>query len=366
MLRLPVCLQLLGVVLVCAGVCLAAWPAGGGSPLTGINPLYAAVFCFSMLFPALDTILKERVFRWAGERSSAARAARPRPRPSICACRALCPAACALLAPAAGHLSTPPAPAYLLPSCSRRQARQQLGTDLDLFVVNSVGSLAQALFVFLMLPMLTAARGMRAADLPAYLADGAPAAGGGFERGAGLEGRVKAAVLLPGAWHGSWDAAGCCVLLADCRGRAPASRQRRLGLLPRADPLLRQRLLRGAAAAGALRPAQPGLQRVRWAAARVLPAHAGDGGLTGAESREAALPGSCPAQAAPPGVTPCAESPAPAACSAAALELIRQAGNVAMSLTMSAIVPVTILAFTVGWAGLGLTAGQPCCSFTLA
>lgn len=36
-----------------------------------------------------------------------------------------------------------------------------------------MGSLAQALFVFLMLPMLTAARGMRAADLPAYLADGA-------------------------------------------------------------------------------------------------------------------------------------------------------------------------------------------------
>lgn len=93
---------------------------------------------------------------------------------------------------------------------------------------------------------------------------------------------------------------------------------------------------------------------------RVLTAHcacAGGGGLTGAESREPALPGSCPAQAAPPGVTPCAESPAPAAASAAALELIRQAGNVAMSLTMSAIVPVTILAFTVGWAGLGLTAG---------
>lgn len=58
--------QLLGVTLVCAGVCLAAWPAGGGSPLAGINPLYAGVFCFSMLFPALDTIFKERVFRWAG------------------------------------------------------------------------------------------------------------------------------------------------------------------------------------------------------------------------------------------------------------------------------------------------------------
>lgn len=56
-------MQLLGVTLVCTGVCLAAWPAGGGSPLSGISPLYAAVFCFSMLFPALDTIFKERVFR---------------------------------------------------------------------------------------------------------------------------------------------------------------------------------------------------------------------------------------------------------------------------------------------------------------
>lgn len=172
--------QLLGVTLVCAGVCLAAWPAGGGSPLAGINPLYAGVFCFSMLFPALDTIFKERVFR---------------------------------------------------------EARQQLGTDLDLFVVNSVGSLAQALFVFLMLPMLTAARGMRAADLPAYLADGWA------------------------CFRGLTPSCG-----SDCSG-AP--------LLPVLYVLLNL------------------------------------------------------------------------AFNVSALELIRQAGNVAMSLTMSAIVPVTILAFTI-------------------
>lgn len=172
--------QLLGVTLVCTGVCLAAWPAGGGSPLSGISPLYAAVFCFSMLFPALDTIFKERVFR---------------------------------------------------------QARQQLGTDLDLFVVNSVGSLAQALFVFLMLPLLTAARGMQAADLPAYLADGWA------------------------CFRGLTPSCG-----SDCSG-AP--------LLPVLYVLLNL------------------------------------------------------------------------AFNVSALELIRQAGNVAMSLTMSAIVPFTILAFTV-------------------
>lgn len=54
----------------------------------------------------------------------------------------------------------------------------------------------------------------------------------------------------------------------------------------------------------------------------------------------------------PPGWRPRAACPAPLlAPPLAALELIRQAGNVAMSLTMSAIVPVTILAFTVGGAG---------------
>ena len=29
----------------------------------GISPLYASIFVISMLFPALDTIYKERVFR---------------------------------------------------------------------------------------------------------------------------------------------------------------------------------------------------------------------------------------------------------------------------------------------------------------
>lgn len=107
--------QVLGVGLVMGGVCLAAWPQGGGSPLDGINPMYAAIFVVSMLFPALDTLLKERVFRLA---------------------------------------------------------RVKLGTDLDLFVCNSFGSLSQCVFVFLLLPAMTAIRGMSMRDLPGYLAEG--------------------------------------------------------------------------------------------------------------------------------------------------------------------------------------------------
>lgn len=56
--------QLLGVAMVVGGVCLAGWPSDPStSPLRGIDPMYAGIFVFSMLFPALDTILKERVFR---------------------------------------------------------------------------------------------------------------------------------------------------------------------------------------------------------------------------------------------------------------------------------------------------------------
>jgi drug/metabolite transporter (DMT)-like permease len=115
--------QIWGVTLVVSGVALAAWPstatAAAPSILANINPMYAIIFVVSMLFPALDTILKESVFRkW------------------------------------------------------REQLSDGSGRDLDLFILNSFGSLAQAGFVFMLLPAITAARGMAVADLPSYLAAG--------------------------------------------------------------------------------------------------------------------------------------------------------------------------------------------------
>ena len=112
---LPASPQLLGVSLVMCGVGVAAWPQGGGSPLdgeqrqprallkpcqtavpcrchqrsqlkhalaacsvavhraclpAGISPFYAGIFVISMVFPALDTIFKERVFRSASQSGS--------------------------------------------------------------------------------------------------------------------------------------------------------------------------------------------------------------------------------------------------------------------------------------------------------
>ena len=53
-----------------------------------------------------------------------------------------------------------------------RQARAELKENLDLFVVNSIGSLGQSFFVFLLLPIMTALRGMSITELPGYLAQG--------------------------------------------------------------------------------------------------------------------------------------------------------------------------------------------------
>ncbi|KAG2444719.1 hypothetical protein HXX76_001463 [Chlamydomonas incerta] len=48
-------------------------------------------------------------------------------------------------------------------------AAQKLGRPLDIFVVNSFGSLAQAFFVLLLLPITTALKGIALSDLPAHL-----------------------------------------------------------------------------------------------------------------------------------------------------------------------------------------------------
>ncbi|KAK9843738.1 hypothetical protein WJX81_004492 [Elliptochloris bilobata] len=110
--------EMAGAALVIAGVCTAAWPSGDGpSVFTQLSPLYTGIFVSSMLFPALASIFKEKIFT---------------------------------------------------------EAKQKLGgKQLDLFVVNSFGSGAQAVCVFLLLPFLASLRGISFSELPAYLTEGA-------------------------------------------------------------------------------------------------------------------------------------------------------------------------------------------------
>ena len=46
------------------------------------------------------------------------------------------------------------------------------GQSLDIFVVNSFGSGAQALGVLLLLPLLVSSRGLSLSELPQYVGDG--------------------------------------------------------------------------------------------------------------------------------------------------------------------------------------------------
>ena len=156
---LPRPLQFSGVFLVMAGVCLAAWPSGGGSPLEGIPLLYAAVFVVSM-------VRQEACQAWVQ---------------GGCVCRA----GTSLLPTRNAAPQAFPALDTLLKERVFRQARATLGVDLDLFVVNSVGSLAQCAFVFLLLPAMTSLRGLTLAQLPGYLADGAAARGPAGRSGQG-------------------------------------------------------------------------------------------------------------------------------------------------------------------------------------
>lgn len=60
----PVSAQVLGVMLVVFGVTAAAWPGAGSSVFMNMDVASVLIYCVSMLFPALDSILKERLFRW--------------------------------------------------------------------------------------------------------------------------------------------------------------------------------------------------------------------------------------------------------------------------------------------------------------
>ena len=78
--------------------------------------MYAAIFVGSMFFPALATIFKERIFASAKKRLN--------------------------------------------------------GQSLDLFVVNSFGSAAQAVFIFLLLPVMSSLQGIPLSQLPFYIKQG--------------------------------------------------------------------------------------------------------------------------------------------------------------------------------------------------
>jgi drug/metabolite transporter (DMT)-like permease len=111
--------QLIGVALVGMGVVAAAWPSSGklsASILSGVDPKYVWLFILSMLFPAFDTVLKEQLF-----------------------------------------------------ASSRRDLG---GENVDLFVVNSFGSLSQGLFILAAFPMLTSMAGLSIQQLPGYLYQG--------------------------------------------------------------------------------------------------------------------------------------------------------------------------------------------------
>lgn len=85
-------------------------------PHLQVSLMYSIVYIVSMFFPALSAIFKERIFSEASEKLG--------------------------------------------------------GQKLDLFAVNSFGSASQALFVFLLLPVLSSLRGIAFQELPQYLTAG--------------------------------------------------------------------------------------------------------------------------------------------------------------------------------------------------
>lgn len=81
-----------------------------------VDYLFVGIYVLSMLFPAISAIFKEKIFGDAKEKLN--------------------------------------------------------GRTLDLFAVNSFGSAAQAVFVLLLLPVLSSLRGIPIAELPSYLQEG--------------------------------------------------------------------------------------------------------------------------------------------------------------------------------------------------
>jgi drug/metabolite transporter (DMT)-like permease len=59
-------MQIIGVLAVLAGVAVASWPSGSSAAAAAaaeIEPLYLLLCIVSFAFPALATIIKERIFK---------------------------------------------------------------------------------------------------------------------------------------------------------------------------------------------------------------------------------------------------------------------------------------------------------------
>ncbi|WIA35800.1 hypothetical protein OEZ86_004189 [Tetradesmus obliquus] len=113
--------QILGVLAVLAGVAVASWPSGSSAAAAAaaaeIQPLHLLLCVVSFAFPALATIIKERIFKDAARRLGS-------------------------------------------------------GQQLDVLVVNSYCSTAQAGFLLLLLPLTCHLKGLSLPELPAYLQSG--------------------------------------------------------------------------------------------------------------------------------------------------------------------------------------------------
>eukprot|EP01025_Chloroclados_australasicus_P031646 TRINITY_DN3198_c0_g1_i1.p1 TRINITY_DN3198_c0_g1~~TRINITY_DN3198_c0_g1_i1.p1 ORF type:complete len:344 (+),score=26.20 TRINITY_DN3198_c0_g1_i1:106-1137(+) len=105
--------QITGALLVVAGVCVAVIPQD--STVLAVSYSYTVLYLVSMMFPALATIVKEKIFQ---------------------------------------------------------DFDRKHGKPLDLFVVNTWSSISQGIFTILFIPILSQLRGIPLSQLPAYVRDG--------------------------------------------------------------------------------------------------------------------------------------------------------------------------------------------------